>query len=117
MNPTKPNDKWTAYDPPNVIEDGQSMGRYRVESQSAATGWHLVDLTDRGGHGTCSCHDFQYTANPNFLRVGEWIPYAPNREGRSDCKHLEAAKAHFHLHVTVPMLASFADGIPTNQPS
>ena len=111
---TKVNDRWTTYDPPWVEEDHGAPLRYRVESRSGAH-WHLVDLTARGGHGRCSCVFFQMVADPNFRRHGNWIPYAPGREGVSECKHIRAAFDHHHLYVTVPMLARFKNGIPTNQ--
>lgn len=110
--PTKPNDAFTDYDPPLVQEDGEAFGRYRVESKSDPSGWHLVDLTDRGGHGFCDCKDFATRANPNFKRHGLYIPYAPKRAGRSECLHLRAAFEHFHLFVTIPMLAKLRNGIP-----
>lgn len=106
----KVNDAWTTYDPPLVREDGTIPFRYIVESRSD-DGEHVVDLTARNGYGACSCKDFETRANPNFRRVGFFIPYAPKREGRSDCVHLEAAKAHYYQFVTVPMLARFRDGV------
>lgn len=116
-DPTKPMDQWIETETPHIVEDGSAFARYRVESASQPGLWNLVDLTDRGGLGSCSCVDFQTRANPNYKRHGKHIPWAPNREGRSDCKHLAQAKECFYQNVTVPMLASFANGIPTNQPS
>lgn len=113
MPAAKVNDPWTSYQTPLVEEDGDAPFRYRVESSTPGQ-WYLVDLTDRGGHGACSCIHFQTVANPNFKRHGKWIPYAPGRHGVSECKHLRAAFDHFHLYVTVPMMAGFKNGI-TNQ--
>ena len=96
-------------DLPEVIEDGAASFRYQVGSQTTLN-WYLVDLTDRDGLGTCSCIDFETRANPNYNRHGRHIPYP--LEGRSDCKHLAAAKEYFYEHVTVPMLAAMKDGIP-----
>jgi hypothetical protein len=107
----KVNDKWTEYDPPWVEPDGTVPFRYRVESKSQEL-WHYVDLTARNGHGRCSCMFFQTVAAPNFKRHGGWIPYAPKRQGVSECKHIRAAFDHFHLYVAVPMLAKMRDGIP-----
>ena len=121
--PTRPHDRWTEHSVPLVQEDGEAFGRYRVESSEE--GFHLVDLTDRGGLGSCDCIDFQTRANPNYRRIFDsmaegplrhilaWIPFGPGRKGRSDCKHLEAAKVHFYLHVTVPMLHRLRHGVPT----
>ena len=109
---SKPNDKWTSYNPPWVEEVEDEPFRYRVESQGEPGKWHLVDLTERGGHGMCDCKHFQTVANPNFRRHGERIPYMPKRQGVSECKHIAAAFDHFHLYVTVPMLARFKNGIP-----
>ena len=111
--PSKPNDAWTDYDPPLVTEDGSVVFRYRVESKSDPKGYHLCDLTDRNGHGACDCIDFQTRANPNFKRHGKFIPFAPGREGRTECRHLRAAFEHFHQHVTISMLATFSNGIPS----
>lgn len=97
---------------PYVCEDGTAFGRYRVESKSNPSGWHLVDLTDRGGYGSCSCTDFGVRANGNYKRLGFWIPYAKGREGRSDCLHLHAAKALFYETITVPMLKAMRAGVP-----
>jgi hypothetical protein len=108
----KVNDKWTVYDPPWVETVPNEPFRYRVESKSLSDIFHFVDLTARNGHGRCSCVFFQMVAEPNFRRHGNWIPYAPGREGVSECKHIRAAFDHYHLYVTCPMLASFADGIP-----
>lgn len=116
MPRAKVNDAFTEYDPPWVEEDPGVPFRYRVESKTEPGVWHLVDLTDRGGHGACSCKHFQTVANPNFKRHGQWIPYAPKREGVSECKHIAAAFHHYHLYVTVPMMASFRSGI-THQPT
>ncbi|MEY3895580.1 MAG: hypothetical protein RLZZ214_1099, partial [Verrucomicrobiota bacterium] len=86
--PSKPNDAWTEEPVPHVEEDGNAPFRYRIESESRPFEWNLVDLTDRGGLGSCSCEDFQIRAHPNFRRHGKHIPYAPQRQGRSDCRHL-----------------------------
>lgn len=107
----KVNDAWTEYDPPWVEEDHGAPFRYRVESRTNDEVWHLVDLTARNGHGRCSCEFFHMVAEPNFRRHGQWIPYAPKRNGVSECKHIRAAFDHLHLYATVPMLARFKDGI------
>ncbi|GAA5117096.1 hypothetical protein JIN84_17930 [Luteolibacter yonseiensis] len=108
----KVNDRWTEYDPPWVEPDGSAPFRYRVESKSMPDLWYLVDLTARNGHGRCSCIHFQTVADPNYRRHGSWIPYAPKRQGVSECKHLRAAWDYHHLHVTVPMMDRFKNGIP-----
>jgi len=95
---------------PDVIEDGSAAFRYQVGSQTSLD-WYLCDLTDRDGLGSCSCIDFETRANPNHKRHGRHIPYAPKREGRTDCRHLAAAKEHFYQNVTVPMLAKMKNGI------
>jgi hypothetical protein len=106
------NDIFTEYSPPWVEEVPGEPFRYRVESQSEPLKWHLVDLTERGGHGMCDCKHFQTVAGPNFRRHGKWIPYAPKRNGVSECKHLRAAWDHYHLYVAIPMMKSFKAGIP-----
>jgi hypothetical protein len=110
MSPKKVNDQWTEYRVPFVREDPDIPFLYHVESLSG-DGEHVVDLTDRGGLGACSCKDFAARANFNFKKLLSWIPYGPKREGRSDCVHLEAAKVHMYMYVTVPMLKRFASGI------
>jgi hypothetical protein len=115
MNPpAKFNDAWTEEPVPYVEEDHGIPFRYKVESDSRPLEWNLVDLTDRGGLGSCSCEDFKIRANPNFTRHGKHIPYAPKRQGRTDCRHLAAAKEYFYQTVTVPMLAKMRDGIPSS---
>lgn len=111
MARVKVNDDWTEYETPWVEEVPGEAFRFRVESISEPGLWHLVDLTERGGHGMCDCKFFQAVANPNFRRHGRWIPYAPQRHGVSECKHLAAARDHYHLYVTIPMLARFKAGI------
>ena len=110
----KANDRITEYAAPWVEEHGAEPFRYRVQS-SDGNSFHLVDLTERGGHGACDCYHFQFTANVNFRRLGgEWIPYAPGRAGVTECTHLAAAFAHFHKHVTVPMLAKMRHGLTSS---
>lgn len=109
----KANDKWTEYNPPWVEPDGAVPFRYRVESQSNHDLWYVCDLTARGGHGRCSCVNFQMVAEPNFRRHGTWIPFAPGRQGCSECRHLRAAWDYFHLYTAVPMLAAMKNGIPS----
>lgn len=111
MSRTKPNDAFTDYETPWVEEVPGEPFRYRVESLTEPLIWHMVDLTDRGGHGACSCKHFQTGANPNFRRHQQWIPYAPKRQGVSECKHIRAALDHYHVHITQPMLARFKNGI------
>lgn len=115
MSRTRPNDQFTEYSPPWVEEIEGEPFRYRVESQSGA-GFHTVDLTEREGHGRCSCKDFEIRAVPNFKRHGQHIPYSPGRAGCSECKHLAAAFHHLHLHCTQPMLASFKAGVTKPKP-
>ena len=110
----KTNDQWTEYRVP-WVEETDTPFVYRVESRSDAEfGFHTVDLTQRGGHGACTCVYFQIRANPNFRRHGKHIPYAPKREGCSECAHIRAALDHHHIHVTIPMLAKFKNGIPAS---
>jgi len=114
MRRTKANDQWTEWECPWVEEIPGEPFRYWVSSVSEPTKNHLVDLTERGGHGMCGCLFFQTIANPNFRRHGRYIPYAPKRQGVSECKHIAAALAHHHQYVTIPMLARFKAGIGSN---
>lgn len=109
----KTNDAWTDYETPAVSETDVPFV-YRVESRSEPGMHHTVDLTQRGGHGACTCQFFQIRANSNFRRHGKHIPYAPKRHGVSECAHIRAALDHYHQHVTIPLLASFRHGIPSN---
>ena len=108
---SKPNDAYTDYEVPGVSETDVPF-TYHVESRTSFD-HHTVDLTQRGGHGACTCTHFQIIANPNFRRHGQFIPYAPKRNGVSECAHIAAVRAHYHLNVTIPMLAKFNNGIPT----
>lgn len=106
---SKPNDAWTDYRVPYVSETDEPFV-YRVESRSEFLE-HTVDLTQRGGHGACTCTFFRIRAAANFRRHQKFIPYAPKREGVSECAHIAAAREHYHQHVTIPMLAKFRNGI------
>lgn len=114
----KVNDPWTEYDPPWVEEIPGEPFCYSVQSMTRPGQWHRVDLTQRGGHGACTCEHFQLVACPNFRRHQTWIPYDHRRHGVSECKHIRAAFDYYHITVTVPMLAGFKNGIPStiNQP-
>lgn len=111
----KTNDAWTEYQTP-WVEETDVPFVYHVESRSnPEVGFHTVDLTQRGGQGCCTCRHFQIVANPNFRRHGRWIPYAPQRHGVSECAHICAAREFHHVHCTIPMLASFRNGIPKRE--
>lgn len=110
----KVNDQWTVYDPPWIEEVPGEPARYWVDSGDSSRRY-LVDLTERDGLGACTCEFYQFTAYPNYRRHGRHIPYEPKRIGVSDCKHLCAAKEHWYQYVTVPMLASIRDGIPSTK--
>jgi hypothetical protein len=112
MIPERINDKWTEYEAPWVSEVEGEPFTYRVESRSEPGLAHTVDLTQRGGHGACTCAFFQIRAAANFRRHQQHIPYAPKREGVSECAHIRAALDFFHVNTTIPMLASFKNGIP-----
>jgi hypothetical protein len=111
MKAERTNDKWTEYEAPWVSEVEGEPFTYRVQSRSESGMAHTVDLTQRGGHGACTCTFFQIRANSNFRRHGQHIPYAPKREGVSECIHIRSALDFFHVNVTIPMLASFKNGI------
>jgi len=113
MNRQRPNDLWTEGHAPYVEPDGTAPFRYKVESLSKPLSWHLVDLTARNGHGECSCVHFAVVCRPNFERHGRWIPWSKGRQGVRECQHLRAAWDYFHLNTAVPMMASFAAGIPS----
>jgi len=68
------------------------------------------------GTEACTCTFFRIRANSNFRRHRQHIPYAPKRTGVSECCHIRAAWDYYHVHVTIPMMASFKNGI-TNQPT
>ena len=110
--PEKVNDRWSEYTVPTVQEDTGAPFRYWVQSDGDPDRCYLVDLTARHGRGRCSCVHFQMVCEPNRKRHGMYIPYAPGRQGVTECKHIRSALDHYHEHVTVPMLDSFADGIP-----
>lgn len=88
--------------------------RYRIQSSTDPEQWYLVDLTERGGQGMCQCVHFQMVANPNWKRLQRMIPYAPKRQGVTDCRHLHAAKRRAWNTVFVKMLAACANGIPSS---
>ena len=106
----KANDAYTEYNVPGVAETDEPFV-YVVESRSEFL-THRVDLTQRGGHGACTCTHFRMVANPNYKRHGKFIPYAPKRHGVSECAHIRATLEYYHQNVTIPMLAAFKNGIP-----
>lgn len=110
QQPEKPNDPWTDNESPSVVETDEPFV-YHVSSKSNPSMPYVVDLSQRGGNGACGCVYFMMVANPAFRRHGKWIPYAPGRQGASECKHIRAAFDHYHQHVTIPMLAKFRNGI------
>lgn len=110
MPKEKTNDRWTEYESP-WVEETDTPFVYRVASRSESL-FHTVDLTQRGGNGACTCQFFRIRAASNFRRHQSFIPYAPKREGVSECVHIRAALDHYHVHVTIPMLAAFRNGIP-----
>lgn len=107
------NDKWTEYEAPWVSEVEGTPFTYRVQSRSEPGMAHTVDLTQRGGHGCCSCTFFTMVANPNFKRHRNFIPYNKGRHGVSECPHICAAREYCHVHTIIPMLAKLSNGIPT----
>jgi hypothetical protein len=109
----KTNDRWVTYETPWVEELPNEPFRYRVESRRGHS--HIVDLTERDGHGVCTCEYFQFVARPNHKRHGEWIPFAPGRHGTTECRHIRAALDYFHKHVTMPMLSRLKAGIPKSR--
>lgn len=111
------NDAWTDYDVPWVEEIPGEPFSYMVQSTETASTWYKVDLTQRGGHGACSCVFFQVVAAPNWRRLQQWIPYAPKRKGCTECKHIRAAWDYWHLSTAVPMMAKFKNGIPNPWPN
>ncbi|MFT3992404.1 MAG: hypothetical protein QM680_13450 [Luteolibacter sp.] len=107
----KTDNDWTEYETPWVEETDEAF-KYRVESRTDPLNFHTVDLSQRGGHGACTCTFFRIVANPNWRRHGKRIPYAPKRHGVSECIHIRAAWEHFHENVTVPVMKKFEKGIP-----
>lgn len=104
---------WQEYESLWVEEVPGEPFRYRVQSASDPEQWYLVDLTQRGGQGSCQCVHFQMVAFPNWRRLQRRIPYAPHRQGVTDCRHIEAAKQHCWDTTFVRMLAAFENGIPS----
>jgi len=109
------NAPWTTYPSSWVEEIPGEPFRYYVQSESRPEIFHMVDLTENDGNGCCTCENFQMVAYPNWKRHGKWIPYAPGRQGCSECRHIRAALDHFHETVTRPMLAGFKAGIPAQE--
>lgn len=71
--------KVSPYDPPF---------RWLVESETRDNIAHLVEFPSRPGAGAeCSCEDFQFHVRPRRAESGELD---------DDCKHIRAARPHFH---------------------
>jgi hypothetical protein len=73
--------------------------RYLVESWGRNGNCHMVDLTENGGNGACSCEDFSCRCFPNLKESnGVWTPYGnPERPSpkRTQCAHIAAARFKF----------------------
>lgn len=71
--------------------------KYWVSSRTERE-WHVVDLTERSGHGVCTCAHFRFVANPNFRRLnvgrraGDFrcMPYG--RDEPTECAHIALAQ-------------------------
>lgn len=95
----------------NTVKVSEIAGepfRYRVESWNNPSEPHIVDLLSFGGHGACSCRDFQTTiqrnrkAHPNtFLFYGTPMNINPNR---TQCRHIAACQ-RLLLMTVLPALA------------
>lgn len=93
-----------------AVREREGAPYHYIVQSSTRDMQHTVDLTQRGGHGTCTCEHFRYTASRSFQQHGMYVPYAAGERQCSECKHIRAALEHFHLHVTMPLLESFGDG-------
>jgi hypothetical protein len=76
---------------------GEPM-RFYVESWTNPSEPHLVDLSEHGGRGECSCTDWEILCQCNFKRHGKWIEYwgvngKPNPD-RTMCKHVHVTRVH-----------------------
>jgi len=105
-----------------VTEITREPFRYLVESHSGELEY-LVDLTarvvDGRAHGQCHCTWFTTTANPNLERTGKWEPNATVlgnvKQQTTECKHIAAARNHYHSYVTMPMLAQLGQESPVTK--
>lgn len=62
---------------------GEPM-RFMVRSWSDSKQWYLVDLEEAGGHGRCSCHNFEMRCWPRWKQDrSEGKPKVARR-----CKHI-----------------------------
>lgn len=71
-------------------------GRYYVMAHSQR-GRYQVDLSEYGGHGSCTCKDFQVRVQPH--RTRGTVPE------KRFCKHILAARRTFlHAHLDTEQL-------------
>lgn len=70
-----------------VEHTGEEL-RFRVYSADGDGSWYLVDLSENGGRGECSCTDFTARCQPRIKRGERHQDYpSPNR---TNCKHITA---------------------------
>ena len=103
------------------VEESEGFSRYWVTSETMRDRRYLVDLTDRiddagRAHGRCDCTFYQTTVTGNYNKDQTHRPYRLTWSGQvaefvTECKHIKAAREHFHLTVTMPMLAIMRDGV------
>lgn len=92
--------------------------RYWVSSRTEQE-WHTVDLSERDGHGVCTCHHFRFVALPNFRRlnrdrrVGQQrcVPYG--QENPTECAHIALAQRVVTERFTKRLQAMTRPGVPT----
>ena len=81
---------------------------------------HRVDLTAEGGHGVCTCGQFQYRIGKNRRVLGdEHVPYVENTNGKplnansaTECRHIAACREACWEWFMIPLLHSCRSGMP-----
>jgi hypothetical protein len=61
----------------------ETLGEFRVESESDPGSYYMVDLFDYDGNGSCTCDDFKFRIGP--MRDADIEPV------HQSCKHIDRA--------------------------
>lgn len=81
---------------------------------------HRVDMTEAGGHGVCTCAQFNYRVGKSRRVLdGEHVPYVENTNGKplnansaTECRHIAACREALHEWFVIPLLDACQHGMP-----
>lgn len=80
----------------------ETLGEYRIESESNPGVFYMIDLFAYDGEGSCTCEDYQYRIEP--MRKADLKPV------HEFCKHINRAYAHAGRDFVRALLAKIKAG-------